>query len=90
MQKNLTNGIIIIQFVREWRKYGVLSDIQKQIEEYKKQFHNTIDENIRKQIIGNIAVHGKQGIDHINELISADSIINEEIRLHGLQTIKKL
>lgn len=60
----------------------------KQIEDLKSQFRRTTESELRKRIVITISVYQNNGIDTINELIS--STIDDEVKSHGLNLIKKI
>jgi hypothetical protein len=60
----------------------------KQIEDLKSQFRRTTESELRKRIVNTISAYQNNGIDTINELIS--STIDDEVKSHGLNLIKKI
>jgi hypothetical protein len=60
----------------------------KQIEDLKSQFRRTTESELRKRIVDTISAYQNNGIDTINELIS--STIDDEVKSHGLNLIKKI
>lgn len=61
---------------------------EKQIEDLKSQFRRTTESELRKQMLDTISAYQNNGIDAINELIS--STIDDEVKSHGLNLIKKI
>ena len=61
---------------------------EKQIEDLKSQFRRTTESELRKQMLYTISAYQNNGIDAINELIS--STIDDEVKSHGLNLIKKI
>jgi hypothetical protein len=65
-----------------------LSEI-KQIEEIKHQFIMSVGATeTRKKAIDALSTYGNNGIDAINDLMRIT--VNDEIKIHGLDTIKKI
>jgi hypothetical protein len=64
-----------------------LSEI-KQIEKIKEQFTLNIHTETRKKAIDALFEYGNNGIDAINDLMRIT--VNDEIKIHGLETIKKI
>jgi hypothetical protein len=60
----------------------------KQIEDLKSQFRRTTESELQKRIVNTISAYQNNGIDTINELIS--STIDDEVKSHGLNLIKKI
>ena len=50
----------------------------------------TINENVRRQIIDNLAVYKENAIDPITKIISDPTLQNEKLKIYGLEKIKKI
>jgi hypothetical protein len=64
-----------------------LSEI-KQIENIKHQFTLNINPETRNKAIDALSAYGNNGIDAINDLMRIT--VNDEVKIHGLETIKKI
>lgn len=60
----------------------------KQIENIKEQFTLNIHTEARKKAIDALSAYGNSGIDAINDLMRIT--VNDEVKIHGLETIKKV
>ena len=60
----------------------------KQIENIKEQFTLNIHTETRKKAIDALSAYGNSGIDAINDLMRIT--VNDEVKIHGLETIKKV
>ena len=58
----------------------------KQIENIKEQFTLNIHTGTRKKAIDALSAYGNSGIDAINDLMRIT--VNDEVKIHGLETIK--
>ena len=68
-----------------------MSEEEKEIEDLVKHFlTGTINENVRKQLIDNLAAYGNKAIEPIHRCISDPSIQNEELKIYALDTIKRI
>ena len=90
LQKNFTNGILTTRIVKEFGRYKRLSEEEKQIDNFKRQFRDTVNANVRKEIFDTLATYGNKGISAINELLSDFDLQNPDVKRHGLEVIRKL
>ena len=60
---------------------------EKQIENLRKLFLETINDNTRMEIFDTLATYGNRGLDTISDLMN--KVVNPDIRDHGMKIIRE-
>ena len=64
-----------------------LSIEEKQIENLRKLFLESVHENTRMEIFGTLATYGNRGLDTISDLIN--NVVSPNIKSHGLKILRE-
>lgn len=64
-----------------------MSNDEKQIENLRKLFLETINENTRMEIFDTLASYGNKGLDTISDLMN--KVVNQNIKSHGMKILRE-
>ncbi len=64
-----------------------MSNEEKQIENLRKLFLETINENTRMEIFDTLATYGNKGLDTISDLMN--KVVNQNIKSHGMKILRE-
>ncbi len=64
-----------------------MSNEEKQIENLRKLFLETINENTRMEIFDTLATYGNKGLDTISDLMN--KVVNPNIKSHGMKILRE-